>query len=157
VTINNLASRNASVDAWVLSNMTVAITSPALTTVQPGSFKRLRAGDQIIVSVGVQNAAGTAAGTAASATVTITDANGQAVQVARADEQWAVTAGIPAWDNTDPSLSTHEAADWFDDAKFGIFIHWVCGRSVEFVVVATDVASGCLQRPRMGAFWTAIR
>ncbi|KAI0036162.1 glycoside hydrolase family 29 protein [Vararia minispora EC-137] len=117
VTINNLATRNASIDTWILTNHTVAISSPFLTTVRPGSFRRLRASDQIIVTVGVQNAAGVSAGTPTNATIVVTDASGQTVAVERADQGWTVTAGIPDWQNNDDSLSTHEAPNWFDDAN----------------------------------------
>ncbi|MGH3384724.1 MAG: alpha-L-fucosidase [Nocardioidaceae bacterium] len=32
--------------------------------------------------------------------------------------------GIPDYEPTPESLETHPLPDWFDDAKFGIFIHW---------------------------------
>ncbi|KZV75904.1 glycoside hydrolase family 29 protein [Peniophora sp. CONT] len=124
VTINNLARLNASVDAWIASNMSVSLSSSSLTTVTPGTFVRLRPNDQIVVNVGVQNAAGTTAGSSSTATVTISDSNGTSIAVARASDPWPITAGIPEWTNTDSSLMTHESPEWFDDAKFGIFVHW---------------------------------
>jgi alpha-L-fucosidase len=122
--------------------MTVSISSPSVKTVTPGSFKRLRPDDQIIVLVGVQNTGGATAGSNSTATVTITDSDGNTVSAARDSEPWPITAGIPAYDNTDPSVSTHEIPEWvsntpnlfyipieptngylqFDDAKFGIFV-----------------------------------
>lgn len=92
--------------------MSVSLSSSSLTTVTPGTFVRLRPDDQIVVNVGVQNTAGIAAGTSSTATVTITDANGTSIAVARASEPWSVTAGIPDWQNTDPSLTTHESPEW---------------------------------------------
>jgi alpha-L-fucosidase len=35
-----------------------------------------------------------------------------------------LSAGIPAYQATDASLSQHQSPDWFDNGKFGIFIHW---------------------------------
>ena len=112
VTIDNLARLNASLDAWITSKMSVSLSSSSLTTVTPGTFVRLRPDDQIVVNVGVKNAAGIAAGTSSTSTVTISDANGTSIAVARASDPWPITAGIPDWQNTDPSLMTHESPEW---------------------------------------------
>ncbi|KAL1664162.1 glycoside hydrolase [Schizophyllum commune] len=40
------------------------------------------------------------------------------------DREWDIVAGIPDYYVGDDSLSTHESAEWFDDAKFGLFVHW---------------------------------
>lgn len=83
----------------------------------PGKVRRLRGGDQVRVVVGVVNHAGVPAGSSVSdARVLI---NGIVVGAA-----WNVTAGIPDFHVGDDSLQTHESAEWFDNAKFGIFVHW---------------------------------
>jgi len=124
VTISNLASLDSPIQSWVLSNLSVSIESQTLNTVAPASIKRLRSSDQVTVIVGVQRSDQTEAGSQAKARVIVTDESGAAVQVARADDDWVVTVGIPGYENTDESLTTHEPPIWFDDAKFGIFIHW---------------------------------
>ncbi|KAI5834341.1 glycoside hydrolase [Schizophyllum commune Tattone D] len=40
------------------------------------------------------------------------------------DREWDIVAGIPDYYVGDESLSMHESAEWFDDAKFGLFVHW---------------------------------
>lgn len=36
-----------------------------------------------------------------------------------------ITAGIPEYKNGNlQSLIEHESPMWFDDAKFGVFVHW---------------------------------
>jgi alpha-L-fucosidase len=39
-------------------------------------------------------------------------------------EQTALTLGVPTYAATVASLSAHQSPDWYDGAKFGIFIHW---------------------------------
>ncbi|KAK8098567.1 glycoside hydrolase family 29 protein [Apiospora kogelbergensis] len=107
---------------WLLSNQTVAISvdSPGLKTVSPAFIKRLRPGDQVIAKVGVVNKDGVAEGTKGAATVVLDTEDG--CQVARHTIQ--ATFGIDKYEPTYESVYGHEAPDWFNDGKFGIFIHW---------------------------------
>ncbi|KAA1470747.1 glycoside hydrolase family 29 protein [Dentipellis sp. KUC8613] len=112
VTINNLSPLDANLSQWVTTNHTVHLESSSLTTVVPGSFRRLRSNDQVVVSVGVQNVDGIALGSNATVTVVIKDQNGTQVAAVNGDQDFPVTAGIPAYENTDASLATHEAPNW---------------------------------------------
>ena len=114
VTVNNVG------DQWVLANNSVKVTVSAsgLTTVVPGVINRLRPGDQAIVQVGVENADGTAQGTTGEATVQI---QGQGVQKSY---NFNATFGIPQYESTFESIYSHESPMWYNDGKFGIFIHW---------------------------------
>ncbi|KAI0319261.1 glycoside hydrolase family 29 protein [Amylostereum chailletii] len=124
IIINNLSPLNGSLSEWVTANHTVSLTSSSFKTVTPGTFRRLRTDDQVTLLVGVQNNAGISSGSSATAIVTIQDETGNSVALATGGQEWQVTAGIPDWQNTDPSLDTHESPEWWNDAKFGIFIHW---------------------------------
>jgi alpha-L-fucosidase len=42
----------------------------------------------------------------------------------RAEQQVRFTLGVADYQATDASLGGHESPYWFDDAKFGIFVHW---------------------------------
>ena len=107
-------------EEWVLANnsVKVSVSSAGLKIVQPAVINRLRPGDQAIVQVGVINAGGVAAGTTGPATIEIT---GQGVQSSYA---FNATYGIAAYKPTYESIYSHESPNWYNNAKFGIFIHW---------------------------------
>jgi alpha-L-fucosidase len=112
--INNVGNE------WVLANnsVKVAVSASGLKTVIPGVINRLRPGDQAIVQVGVENADGVAEGTAGPATVHI---DGEGVQTSYTFD---ATYGVPQYEPTFDSIYSHEAPMWYNDGKFGIFIHW---------------------------------
>lgn len=114
VYINNMG------DEWVLANNSVRVTVSAdgLKTVVPGVINRLRPGDQAVVHVGVENSGGVALGTRGPATVNI---NGTGVQTSYTFD---AMYGVPEYEATFDSIYSHEAAMWYNDAKYGIFIHW---------------------------------
>ncbi|KAG8162990.1 hypothetical protein KVR01_007468 [Diaporthe batatas] len=89
---------------WVLANqsVTVSIESDGVQTVQPGRINRLRPGDQARVQIGVVNADGVAEGTDGTATLVISG------------------TGL----STNYTIYAHESPPWFNNAKYGIFIHW---------------------------------
>jgi alpha-L-fucosidase len=106
---------------FVLRNqsVTVAIQSSTLRTVQKGSINRLASGDQILVQIGVINVDGISARTHGEARVVI-DGHG----VTSKDYAFSTLSGIQTYNSSDNSLGFHETPTWFNDAKFGIFIHW---------------------------------
>ena len=113
-TINNVGTQ------WILANQSVRVTVEAagVRTVQPGVIKRLRPGDQARVKIGVVNNNGIAEGTKGRATVFIT---GKGVQQ---NYTFDATFGIPPYQPTYTDIYRHESPPWFEDSKFGIFIHW---------------------------------
>ena len=114
VVVNNMGSE------WILANNSVRVTVSAdgFNTVVPGVINRLRPGDQAIVHVGVENTDGTAPGTMGTATVNI---EGTGVQTTY---DFDAMYGVPDYEPTFDSIYSHEAPMWYNDAKFGIFIHW---------------------------------
>ncbi|PSN65894.1 glycoside hydrolase [Corynespora cassiicola Philippines] len=115
VIINNAGSD------FVLSrhDVSVSIESPGVETVEPGYIKRLGAGDQVRVKVGVRNKDGIATGSSGEATVVI---SGNEITA----EKYGFEAvyGIRPYLPTYESIYTHDSPDWFDNGKYGIFIHW---------------------------------
>jgi alpha-L-fucosidase len=115
VTVSNVGDRG-----WVLADDTVKVTieSESVTTVKPGIIKRLRPGDQVVVQVGVRNKIGVASGTTGIATARL---KSNAVDVAH---EFEATFGSGPYEPTYESIYSHESPDWYNGAKFGIFIHW---------------------------------
>ncbi|KAF2650903.1 glycoside hydrolase family 29 protein [Lophiostoma macrostomum CBS 122681] len=105
----------------VLKNhsITVSIDSPGVETVESGYIKRLRVGDQVRVPVGVRNKAGIVAGTSGHATVVI---SGRGIN--SSEYTFEAVYGIKEYESTYESIYTHESPDWYNGAKYGIFIHW---------------------------------
>ncbi|KAK0452394.1 glycoside hydrolase [Armillaria borealis] len=117
ITLNNFAPSTAGVEAWITRNTSIVVTSDSLDTVIPGRVRRLRGGDQVRILVGVVNKDGVKPGTPISDVQILID--GRPV-----GNQWDAIAGIPDFYTGDDSLMTHESAEWFDNAKFGLFVHW---------------------------------
>ncbi|KAJ5167529.1 uncharacterized protein N7482_006310 [Penicillium canariense] len=115
VLINNVGS------SFVLRNnrVHVHVDSPGLETVTEGVIKRLGPGDQAIVEIGVRNRKGVKAGESGPATVAI---QGQHVESSK--YTFNATYGISQYEATYESVYSHEAPSWYNNAKYGIFIHW---------------------------------
>ncbi|KAF2446567.1 glycoside hydrolase family 29 protein [Karstenula rhodostoma CBS 690.94] len=102
---------NAGADCVHGEGLTVSIEGNEVHTVSPGHIKRLCPGDQKSVRVSV-----TGSGTCA-VDVSILYQNATALHTF-SDLEF----GLANWTNA--NLAAHESPQWFDDAKFGIFIHW---------------------------------
>ncbi|RAO73459.1 uncharacterized protein BHQ10_009471 [Talaromyces amestolkiae] len=115
VVVNNVGSD------FVLSNNSVSLTveSPGLHTVQEGLIKRLRPGDQVTVDIGVVNKPGIKPGSTGNATIVL---SGHDVKSHR--YTFNATYGIGTYEPTYESVYSHESPNWFNNAKYGIFIHW---------------------------------
>ncbi|MFI2346352.1 alpha-L-fucosidase [Streptomyces sp. NPDC019443] len=99
--------------------LTLSVDVPGARTVAPAPVTRLAPGDQARVRIGIRRSLGTEPGTTHDGTVV---ARGRGQQAAAARR--ALTLGVPDYQPTDASLNTHQAPYWFQDVKFGIFIHW---------------------------------
>jgi alpha-L-fucosidase len=88
----------------------VSITAPGIKTAQPGYIKRLRPGDQKKINVGILGSGNVTAQVhfTGSMNATFSAEN--------------VSFGLDEYTSDLASLSTHESPEWFDQAKFGIFI-----------------------------------
>ncbi|KAK9415983.1 putative Glycoside hydrolase superfamily [Seiridium unicorne] len=115
VTVSNVDEQ-----AWVTANdsVEVSIESTGVSTVKPGLIKRLRPGDRVTVQVVVENKEGIDQGTKGVATARLKSKS------VDASHDFEATFGIGPYEATYESIYTHESPDWYNDAKFGIFIHW---------------------------------
>lgn len=116
VTVSNVGQQG-----WVLANDTVSVTveSEGLSTVKAGTIKRLRPGDQAVIEVGVVNKHGIDVGTTGPATVRLTSNT-----VHNVTHTFQASFGVGEYEATYESIYSHESPDWYNNAKFGIFIHW---------------------------------
>ncbi|MFJ1883648.1 alpha-L-fucosidase [Streptomyces sp. NPDC088137] len=99
--------------------LTLSVDVPGARTVAPARVSRLAPGEQTRVRIGIRSRPGTAPGTAREGNVVAHGRGARAATVRR-----SLTLGVPDYTPTDASLSTHQAPYWFQQAKFGIFIHW---------------------------------
>lgn len=115
VLVNNIGS------SFILRNNTVRvrIESPGLKTVTHGVINRLGPGDQAIVEIGVINRDGVKSGSSGPATVVI---EGEGVRSQK--YTFKGSYGIGLYEATYESIYSHEAPTWYNNAKYGIFIHW---------------------------------
>ena len=97
----------------------IKVQSSGLETVSEGTLKRLSPGDQAIVEVGVRTKDGVKDGETGPATIII---SGDSVQCEK--YTFNATYGIKPYEATDESIYAHESPNWYNDAKYGIFIHW---------------------------------
>ncbi|OJJ34742.1 hypothetical protein ASPWEDRAFT_109536 [Aspergillus wentii DTO 134E9] len=115
VAVNNAGS------AFVLRNNTVhlRVESPGLETVSEATLKRLGPGDQALVEIGVRNKHGIDAGSTGPATIVISGKG-----VVSSNYTFNATYGIQPYKATYESVYAHESPNWYNNAKYGIFIHW---------------------------------
>jgi alpha-L-fucosidase len=97
----------------------VLVDAEGARTVVPAEVGPLAPGEQERLRIGIEHSRDVADGTGVAGSIL---ARAHSSVVAR--EPAPLTLGVPAYQPTDASLSTHQAPYWFDDAKFGIFIHW---------------------------------
>ncbi|MFJ3801205.1 alpha-L-fucosidase [Streptomyces sp. NPDC090088] len=99
--------------------VSVRVAVPGARTVEPARVRRLDPGEQARVRVGIRNRTGTAPGTEQDGTVGVHGRGGHITSARR-----TLTLGTADYRPTETSLAGHRAPYWFNDAKFGIFIHW---------------------------------
>lgn len=115
----------------------VSIEASGISMVETATITRLRPGDQGKVDVKITGEGNVTAkvilqGT--NTTVTNTFKN--------------VTFGLTHWTEDAASLTLHESPNWFNDAKFGIFIRKL---SFSGKLTRTDETRlGCIRSPRVG-------
>ncbi|KAJ9130963.1 Tissue alpha-L-fucosidase [Pleurostoma richardsiae] len=108
VTVNNVGKR-----CLAGRGLRVSLEGYGVATAEYGKITRLCPGDQKRVDVGV---VGRGSGTL---TVTL-DSELETREAEFSD----VTIGFETFSEDLDSLSKHETPQWFDDAKYGIFVHW---------------------------------
>lgn len=97
----------------------VFVLSPRVSRpCREGVIHRLGPGDQAKVEIGVRNRNGAAPGDSGPATIVI-----QGKNVASKKYTFQATYGIAPYKATYESIYTHESPSWFNNPKYGIFIH----------------------------------
>ncbi|KAH6684291.1 putative alpha-L-fucosidase [Halenospora varia] len=91
----------------------VSVMGEGIETIEPGMIRRLRPGDQKKVNVGIVGCGIVAA------TVILKGSNSMTKYMVG-----EMSFGLEDWTSELSSLTKHESPEWFDNAKFGIFIHW---------------------------------
>jgi alpha-L-fucosidase len=106
-------------DEWITDrdNVTVYADVFGARTVQPATIRRLGPGEEERVRIGIVR-------TGAPVDTIVTGKVVAQGKRLRAEQSVRFTLGVADYQATDASLGTHESPYWFDDAKFGIFIHW---------------------------------
>ncbi|KZV88775.1 putative alpha-L-fucosidase [Exidia glandulosa HHB12029] len=99
-------------------DLQVTVSSDSVVTVSPGTLQRLQPTETAAVRIGVKNKAGVNPGTTCDVTLEASWAGGTT------NFDISGPCGIGKFTATEGSLETHSTPDWFDDAKYGIFIHW---------------------------------
>ena len=107
-------------EIWVTEKSPVQVTveSNGYSTVQPAVLKRLRPGDQAKVQIGVVTSNCVSTGSAGEATVRLSGGS------VNETYSFNATFGIKDYEATYESVYAHESPSWYNDAKYGIFIHW---------------------------------
>lgn len=113
VQIVELVVDNAGPD-WISGGgVEVSIEAPGVMTVEPAKIKRLRPGDQKKINVGVIGSGNVTAKVVMTGSVNATSTFEH------------VEIGLKSYTSDLANLNRHESPEWFNDAKFGIFIRKV--------------------------------
>ncbi|KAH8900589.1 alpha-L-fucosidase [Thozetella sp. PMI_491] len=115
IQIVEVTLNNAGLECVAGPGLAVSLEGHGFKTVEVGYVKRLCPGDQKIAHVGVR-------GTIAKADVHVAVKHGPLGQASFSFTN--IDIGLETWTSDRSSISKHEAPQWFDDSKFGIFIHW---------------------------------
>ncbi|KAI1135493.1 glycoside hydrolase family 29 protein [Hypoxylon sp. FL0543] len=110
ITVNNAGSGCVAGDG-----LTFTLSGDGLRTIEQGHLKRLCPGDQKVVTIGVESSSN---GTM-NASVVVDGGNNQQTFNFR-----DIRFGLTEWTTDLDNLARHESPEWFNDAKYGIFIHW---------------------------------
>ncbi|KAI0118059.1 glycoside hydrolase family 29 protein [Hypoxylon sp. NC0597] len=110
ITVNNAGSECVAGDG-----LTFALSGDGLRTVEQGRLKRLCPGDQKVVTVGVEASSN---GTINTSVIVEGGTTKQTFDFS------GIQFGLTEWTTDLYNLARHESPEWFNDAKYGIFIHW---------------------------------
>ncbi|KAF9222359.1 glycoside hydrolase family 29 protein [Gyrodon lividus] len=118
ITLANLLPGNivTSPSASINSTYEIEVTGEGLTTVVSGVVHRLVSADQARFDVLVSNNDSTG-----NATVQVKDSQGNVVGTS---DGWPIAPLRETWTPDENVLATHEPPTWWNQAKYGIFIHW---------------------------------
>ncbi|KAI1207540.1 glycoside hydrolase family 29 protein [Annulohypoxylon truncatum] len=110
ITLNNAGSECVAGDG-----LNLTLLGDGLQTAGKGYLKRLCPGDQKIVTIGVESTSSAVV----NVSVILDYAGSQ-----RTTEFDNIQFGLTEWTTDLDNLAKHESPEWFNNAKYGIFIHW---------------------------------
>ena len=120
MSINNTDTENF---LTLTDALNVTASSTDFDLIKSGTLVRLAPGQAAVVQVGVKNKPGVAAGSTCNATITATwGAKFGVVQTTSSTISGECGFGDYTADAS--SITWHTSPDWYNDVKFGIFIHW---------------------------------
>ncbi|KAF8305579.1 glycoside hydrolase family 29 protein [Clavulina sp. PMI_390] len=122
VTLASFSPMSADPAKWINSPWSVTLNSSVAHTVQPGEFRRLMPGDQLLLDIWISSSTGvnnshlfTSLNTSFAHTpVYLSASGGGGFQ--------PVTQEVMLQLESDPLL--RDTPEWYGNAKFGIFMHW---------------------------------
>ncbi|XP_014550288.1 glycoside hydrolase family 29 protein [Bipolaris victoriae FI3] len=100
-------------------DLTITASSSYFDLVKPARITRLIAGQQVVAQIGIKNKEGFAPGDSCSGTITANWVGGRTTS-----KNITGSCGFGDYTATKASLNKHWTPDWYNNAKFGIFIHW---------------------------------
>ncbi|KAH7304736.1 alpha-L-fucosidase [Stachybotrys elegans] len=115
VQIVEVILNNAGSECFAGSGLTVELEGEGFRTVKPGAVKRLCPGEQKTVQIGVL---GSSNGPV-DVRVVVDDGSRKRSKLFGNTE-----IGLLEWTHDLDNIAKHEAPDWFDESKYGIFLHW---------------------------------
>ncbi|KIE00474.1 Glycoside hydrolase, subgroup, catalytic core, partial [Metarhizium majus ARSEF 297] len=119
VYINNTDPTNYLTEA---DNLVVEVLSDSVDTVVRGTLKRLGPRQAAIVQIGIKNKPKAKAGSQCTGIIVANYGNKRGGK--QATQPVSGTCGFIDYTATKSSVNPHLAPDWFNDLKYGIFIHW---------------------------------
>ena len=120
MTVNNTDAQNFLTHADAFD---IKVFSDEVDLVTPGTLTRLAPGQAAVVQVGVKNKVGVARGITCRATITVIwGAKYGTTQTT--SSTISGKCGFGDYTSDASSIAWHSSPDWYNDAKFGIFIHW---------------------------------
>lgn len=109
---------------WVLAEHGVEVivqgTSDAIKTLRPAQIKRLRPGDETRVQIAVYSTPAAAATPQPQIATLVVFGQG----IPPINYNFNATFGNHDYSPTEVSIYSHETPNWFNNGKYGIFIHW---------------------------------
>lgn len=100
-------------------DLTITASSSYFDLVKPARITRLTAGQQVVAQIGIKNKEGFAPGDSCSGTIIANWVGGRTTS-----KNITGSCGFGDYTATKASLNKHWTPDWYNNAKFGIFIHW---------------------------------
>lgn len=124
VQVLELEVENTGTNALTLADtLNVNATSDSFEVVTPATLTRLISKQAAVVQVGVRNKANVAPGAQCSGTVTATWGSKYGDEKSTSTPVTGI-CGIGDYTASADSIQHHWNPEWFNDVKYGIFIHW---------------------------------